>query len=436
MTVLPLSARAAEDARRPSAAQPVDYMVVVTGGELLTGIYADGHTYFLTRTLRPLGLRCVGSMSVDDRRADVLDALKFASRKAALVIVTGGLGPTNNDITRQTLAEFTGIPLAEHPEVIEHMERRFGVPRDRLRANLRRQTQVPTRGGYLRNRNGTAVGLIFETDDTVIAALPGPPRELQSMVRDELVPYLSRRFGTRQPGCSLTLRFAGLGQSQVDQTLKDHVPLPADVTLTSQFENGRVDFTFLLPEDNEQNRARLDELKRGILQHLGQYVYAEDESSLEQRILALLGESAGTLALVEAGSGGSLFTGFGGLEATRRRLTGDFVAPAEDKLRQMLRVPAAQWVSATASEARVRLLAAAASELTGSPWIVAVGELQPADNGAAYVEVVFRSPNGTLECVRTRTGGSDPSARARLATQVLDQLRRRLIAYGKKCPAD
>jgi len=135
--------------------QPVRYVVVVTGGELLAGAYADGHTHFLTRTLHPLGLQCVGSVSVDDKKADIEEALRFAATKAALVIVTGGLGPTDNDVTRETLSEFTGIALAEHPDVLQAMEARFGIPRDQLRANLRRQTRVPTGGAYLKNSSGT-----------------------------------------------------------------------------------------------------------------------------------------------------------------------------------------------------------------------------------------------------------------------------------------
>jgi nicotinamide-nucleotide amidase len=241
---------------------------VVTGGELLSGVYADGHTHFLTRTLRPLGLQCVGSMSVDDNEADMKAALRFASGKAPLVIVTGGLGPTDNDITRRALSDYTGIAMKEQPDVLKEMGRRFRTSPEELRANLRRQTQVPARGTYLKNSNGTAVGLVFESSDAVIVALPGPPRELQGMVRDELVPYLSRRFGTRLPGRSLMLRFVGLGQSRIDQTLKDHVPLAPDITVSSQFEGSRVDFTFSLPHDTPRERARLDELKQKIVPHL------------------------------------------------------------------------------------------------------------------------------------------------------------------------
>jgi molybdenum cofactor synthesis domain-containing protein len=144
----------------PRPAQPTRYMIVVTGGELLSGVYPDGHTYFITRSLHPLGLQCVGSMSVDDKQADLKEALRYATDKAALVIVTGGLGPTDSDITRETLSDFTGIALKEHPDVLRDMARRFRVSPAQLRPNLRRQTQVPTRGTYFKNLNGTAVGLV------------------------------------------------------------------------------------------------------------------------------------------------------------------------------------------------------------------------------------------------------------------------------------
>ena len=148
------------------------YMIVVTGSELLSGAYPDGHTYFITKTLRPLGLECIGSMIVDDERTDIEEALRYATDKADLVIVTGGLGPTDNDITRETLSDFTGIALKEQSDVLRHMAQRFHVPPDQLRANLRRQTQVPANGTYFRNTEGTAVGLVFNAARSVIVALP------------------------------------------------------------------------------------------------------------------------------------------------------------------------------------------------------------------------------------------------------------------------
>ncbi|MBN2475200.1 MAG: CinA family protein [Pirellulales bacterium] len=416
---------AGDDSAPGRSQQSLDYMIVVTGGELLSGVYPDGHTHFLTRTLQPLGLHCVGSMCVDDKPLDLQEAIQFALGKAPLVIVTGGLGPTDNDITRETLSEFTRIALKEHPDVLQAMSRRFGVPPDQLRDNLRRQTRVPVAGTYLKNSNGTAVGLVFEPAQGVIVALPGPPRELQTMARNELVPYLSRRFGTRLPGCAVTLRFVGLGQSQIDETLKSHVSWPPGVTLCSQFEGGRVDFTFSLPDDTPRDRARLEKLKQQILTHLGDSVYACGDATLEQHVIELLATRGETLVLAEVASGGGLAAGLSAPEGAGQVLAGAYVALSEQALRRLLGVADEPWTAAPTSAQRVKLLASAAAGATQSNWAVAVGQSEEDDAGNRFVEVVLKSPGG-LESRRVRVGGSGELARQRLATQLLDQLRRKL----------
>jgi nicotinamide-nucleotide amidase len=409
-----------------SATQPVRYMIVVTGGELLSGAYPDGHTYFITKTLRPLGLLCVGSMCVDDKQDELKDALRFAASKSALIIVTGGLGPTDNDITREALSDFTKIKLKEHPDVLRDMSRRFRVSPARLRSNLRRQTQVPTRGTYFRNPNGTAVGLVFESDQDVIVALPGPPRELQAMVSNELVPYLSRRFGTRLPGCSLILRFVGLGQSQIDQTLEDNVPLTPDITVSSQFQGGRVDFTFSLPDDTPRNRSNLQELKKKIIKHLGEYVYSDDNTSLEEHVINLLESKGATIALAEAGSGGTLTAALSSADGAKRTLAGAFVAPTVEQLHHLLPVSNDNSTGSTSRSQTIKLLASAAANATKSQWAIAVGEVRRDESGAGYVEVAFKLPDGRLQSRKIRLRGSGQSARLRLSTQIQDQLRRRL----------
>jgi nicotinamide-nucleotide amidase len=401
-------------------------MVIVTGGELLEGAYADGHTWFITRTLHPLGLHCIGSMCVDDKRADIEEALRFAAGKVPLVIVTVGLGPTDNDITRETLSDFTGITLKEHAEVLRSMAERFKTDPNSLRANLRRQTQVPASGTYLRNSTGTAVGLVFEKPDIVIVALPGPPRELQPMVRDELVPYLSRRFGTRLPGSSLTLRFVGLGQSEIDQRLKEHVTLPTDVMTSSQFQGGRVDFTFTLPDDTPQGRVRLQELKQQIVKYLGDNIYGEGDISLEQHVVNLLAKRGKKLAMAEAGSGGNLAAALSTADDAAKVLAGAYTAPTADTLRQLLRVPDDDWAAGTSSRQKVECLAAAVSRATESQWAIAVGEVSRGENDAGYVDAALKLPDGRIESRRIQLRGAGELARENLCTQLLDQLRRNL----------
>lgn len=410
----------------PAPEKAVDYAIVVTGRELLVGAYADSHTQFLTKTLRGLGLHCLYSISVDDGFEDIAEAVRSAFAKVPLVIVTGGLGPTENDVTRQALSECTGVPLQEHEEILRDMERRIGVPRDQLRANLRRQSQVPARGTYLKNASGSAAGLVFDLGDKVVVALPGPPRELQPMVRDTLVPYLSRRFGTRLPGSSLTIRFVGPGQSQIDQTMKEHAPLPPGVLVSSQFEGGRVDFTFSLPDDNAENRSRLDELKQKTTECLGDYIYAYDETTtLEQHVLTLLEQRQATLAITEAGSGGTLAAALDGVEGAERLLLGAYVARTNERLRNLLRVPDDKWSAAAAPIDKARLLATELAAATSAQWAIVVGDAQRDERGAPSVEVVFRHPDGRLENQRFGLRSGE-AGRSHLTTQLLDQLRRRL----------
>jgi len=391
----------------------LDYRIVVTGGELLEGVYPDAHTHFLTRTLHPLGVRCIGSMIVDDVREQMLEALCFATNGVGLVIVTGGLGPTPNDITRETLSEFTAIPLREQPEVVEAMARRMKQPKEQLRANLRKQAQVPTRGTYLKSANGTAVGLVFEMDSVVIVALPGPPRELQPMVTNELLPYLRQRFGVRPWGASLTLRFVGVGQSQISQTIKDSVTVPPEMAITSLFEGSRVDFTFSLPSDTPSAKATLAKLKEQLLSKLGDYFYADDGSSLEEVVLAKLQAVGGTLALAEVGTGGLVAAQLNRVAIAPKVLAGQFAAPTEQILAQLLQVRSssgpAEWALAVA-------------ERTGSPWALAVGAPQGTDGGK-WALAALKCPDGKLTTVRLAVRGSD-DARAHMVTQLLDFLRR------------
>ncbi len=396
----------------------LDYAIIITGEELLRGVFPDAHTCFITRTLHPLGCHCVNSTTVDDKVVDIQEALGLATKKVRLVIVTGGLGPTVNDVTRGALAEFTGIELREQPDVLAEMERRFKTPRDQLRANLRRQATVPVSGTYLKNSNGTAVGLVFEWGDKVIVALPGPPRELQPMVKNELVPYLTKKFGVRSPGSSLTLRFVGAGQSLIDQTMREHVPLLPGVTVGSQFEGGRVDFTFMLPGDSPEDRKRLQWLAAQIREHLGEYIYAEDDTSLEAHVARALLARGAKLTLIEIGSGGRLAASLAGLSETARLLRAAYVAPDGDAMRQLLKIGG----PSKGSQDDLKALAAT----VGGEWTLVIGEVSMDNAGARLCEVLFHLGGERWEFVRVPVQGSGETAHANLVTQIWDRLRRLL----------
>ncbi len=403
--------------------EPIDYTIVVTGTELLAGAYPDAHTVFITRTLHPLGLRCVMAMLVDDSAEEIQKAVRLGLDRGPLVIVTGGLGPTEDDVTRQALSELTGIALREQPTLLAAMARRFNTPVDQLRANLRIQTEVPIRGGHLDNMHGTAAGLIFETDRGLIVALPGPPRELQPMVREKLLPYLTEKLGVRGVGGLLKVRFVGIGESAVSETLDRLVPIPDDVTVGSLFEGMRVDFYLSLPGAAPEDLARLDRLKEQILAHLGDYVYATGTASLESHVAALLAERQERLGLAEVGSGGSVAAALGGADVAADALAGAYSAPTAEQLRRLLGLPVEQDASDAAATER---LAGRLAELTGADWAVCVGPVREDASGGPYVEVVIRQPDGGIDRLPVRMRGPRDLVRYNLTTQLLDLLRRRL----------
>lgn len=404
----------------------LDYAIVVTGEELLQGVYADGHTQFITRTLMPLGGHCVWSLTVDDRPEDLKQALEFVLRRARLVVVTGGLGPTLNDITRQTLSEFTGIPLVESPELVAEMERRFGTPADKLRANLRRQCLVPRKGTWLPNPFGTAAGLVFEHDDYVLIALPGPPRELQPMLRDHVIPYLEKKYGVRSLRSSITLRFVGIGQSQIEQAIRDGALVPSDVWVSTQFEGGRVDYTFSLPEDNQTNRARLRDLARRVRQVLGEHIYAEGTTTLEERVVQLFKARSIRLVIVEIGSAGRLTAALSQAAGATEVVMASYVALTEQQMRVLLNVPEARWPAAGGPGDRLRCIAEIAKERTGADWAIAVGPIHT-DQGTGGEALV-----GAGDLVREwqtqkfPAHGKGELVQANLVTHVLAKVRRQL----------
>jgi nicotinamide-nucleotide amidase len=238
------------------------------------------------------------------------------------------------------------------------------------------------------------------------------------MVERELVPFLRTRFSVRPPGSTLTLRFVGLGQSQISQTLQDHMKLPPGLVMTSQFDSGRVDFTFALPGQAEADKQWLAELGRTMRNLLGDNLYADDDSTLEAQTLRAFARRGLTLALIEIGSGGHIASSLAGTIGFDRVLLGSIVAPSEASLRQIL------GVGDSTATGGPRESAHAARDRCRADVIVII-ELQglvPGESGNVRVTWV---DGGYRE---TQFPGTDasPGSRAVLTTRVIDWLRRQV----------
>lgn len=415
------AAASVEGASRES----LDYFIIVTGSELLQGVYADQHTQFITRTLGPLGYRCLGSMSIGDARTDLYQALDFARRKAPLILTTGGLGPTSQDITRKVLSDYTDIALAEHPGALTDLKRRYGGAQGILRPVLRGQALAPEKGTYLPNPNGTAVGLVFDDGQPVIVALPGPPRELRPMVRNELVPWLSERFGLRKVGHSLTMRFAGIGQSSIDRVIRDHLKLPEELAVWSSFNSNRVDITFSFPGNTPRELKRLRALQDQLLQHVGEYMYSDAGASLEDRIWRLLQQKGVSLVLGEIASGGAVSSSLLAGQGESARFAGAYAAGSPQALNRLLGGAGAAG-SEPSPERLASGLARRAAEKEDGAWGLVVGPVGVDQSGAASVWISAGSVGTGFSSRRINVRKGRRLRRDRLVTHALDLLRREL----------
>jgi nicotinamide-nucleotide amidase len=393
---------------------PTDYTLVVTGGELLTGAIRDAHTPFITRNLLPLGLHCVQVIVVDDTPADLELSLKQAASRSSLILTTGGLGPTANDLTRQALSQFNHIQLKENQEVLEELSRRFEKPVHQLPDNIRRQATVPAQGGFLPNERGTAVGLIFQSTNLTCIALPGPPRELQPMVENHLVPWLRTRLGLPHEGPSLTIRFVGIGQSAIANTLSEYQLLPPNVISTSTFEGGRVDFSFSLKEDSAAARTTIQSIVEGLTRYLGNHIYSTAGDSLEKVAWETMRPAGGTIVIAEAQQ--PLLAG-----AFARYLQGKAAhltclsANNLNNLADLLQIP-----SAPSENPNIQAIGQAARTLTRAEWVIVVGE-SPATDQPEHI--LIGHPDGRWLSWEIPSRESPETGKPNLVNTVLNRLR-------------
>ncbi len=396
---------------------PTNYFIVVTGGELLEGVYPDSHTSFITRALLKLGLRCVGSMIVDDNRDDIISALSYATNKTSLIIVTGGLGPTANDITRDTLSEFTKIELRENPQLIEQIEKRFNLKKDNLKQNLIKQTFTPVKGGYLKSSYGTAAGLVFDMDKCQIIALPGPPSELQPMVNDELLPFLKRKYGIHPLNNSVTVKFIGIGQSQIDDTLRNKIKIDSDIIMTSIFDGSRVDFTFSLPGNNQQDTIRLQQIVQKLKEYFGDSIYSTNGESFEAVVASHL--KGYKLRLADAcGACFKIQTS----EAFRELVDGCYAAPDFERLKNLIGIPVEDWNGLNSANDKTDYIAAHLSKTPKNILSICAGEPMKSNSGYT-VWIAIKSADFNENFSLNLRDLSERNLSS-ITTQILDHLRR------------
>lgn len=273
--------------------------ILNTGSELLLGHVVNTHLSWLGRELFSLGLRIERQVTVPDGSV-IREALAQALERSDLVVVTGGLGPTSDDVTREAAAELLNRPLLPDASVRAELDAFFARLGKTPTENNFRQALVPQGAVVLPNPNGTAPGLVLEEKGKIVVLLPGPPRELKPMWTDAFVPWLRGRVN----GPALRERcwtIVGIGESRVAATIEEEVLKIAAFEVGYCARPGEVDFRLIA---SGQNIPLLDEASDLVRAKFGDAIATEDHESLEACVVRLASEKKLTIATAESCTGG------------------------------------------------------------------------------------------------------------------------------------
>jgi len=278
--------------------------IIAVGSELLTPDKIDTNSLFLTEELNKLGIEIVRKTVVGDDRALLLEAFRDAVNRVPLTIASGGLGPTEDDLTRETVEELLGRRLVRNDAIVRAIEARFrSFGRVMPDTNIR-QAMVPEGAEPLDNPRGTAPGLWLEDRERTISLLPGPPRELKPMFREQILPRLQRRISSVRM-YHRELRVTGLGESHVDSLAGPVYTRYPEVQTTVLASPGEVQIHLRMwTEDSAHADALFTDIERGLDLALTDRIFSRDSSPLEEVVARELLKQNATIAAAESCTGG------------------------------------------------------------------------------------------------------------------------------------
>ncbi|MEE9292742.1 MAG: molybdopterin-binding protein, partial [Acidobacteriota bacterium] len=277
--------------------------LIAIGTELLDPWHLDTNGAYLTRQLGTIGIAVRFRTVVGDDPDDLTDVFRIALGRSDLIIATGGLGPTIDDRTRETVAALLGRPLEERAGIVADLETRYAQIGLGLSEGARRQASVPRDAVVLPNRRGSAPGLLIREGKATIALLPGVPAEMREMVVDSLLSRLesgSTRIAYR------TLLIAGLTESEVDRRLDPVAKNAAGIGWTILASPGQVSIHLSEPVKGGEEATRIAVTETEIRRILGDRLFAVDNETMEGVVGRLLHDSGGTLAVAESMTGGGV----------------------------------------------------------------------------------------------------------------------------------
>ncbi|MBU3207947.1 competence/damage-inducible protein A [Clostridium algidicarnis] len=280
--------------------------IIAVGTELLLGDILNTNAQFLSKELAILGIEVYHQTVIGDNGERLLEAFDEAFKRCDVVITSGGLGPTKDDITKEMAAKYFGKELTLNEEELKNIEKYFNKTGKKMTENNRKQAYFPKDDIILKNNNGTAPGAIMKGENGgVIIVLPGPPKELIPMFKESVVPYL--RNTTDSTLYSKVLRLFGIGESTMEDEIKDILESQTNPTVAPYAKELDLILRITSKAKNEEEAKKLIEpLEKQIRQRLPQYIYGENDDTLESVVGEKLIKENLTISSAESCTGGML----------------------------------------------------------------------------------------------------------------------------------
>ncbi|MEC7415014.1 MAG: competence/damage-inducible protein A [Bacteroidota bacterium] len=316
--------------------------LITIGDEILIGQIVNTNSVFLAKALNDIGIEITQITSISDKKDDIIGALKLSEKRAKLVILTGGLGPTSDDLTKQTLCSYFNDKLIENKEILDHIEEIFKkYVTTPINEQNRKQALLPSKAKIFKNNYGTASGMWFEKNGQVIISLPGVPFEMKSLMTNEVIPKLQNHF-TRPFIVHKTIITYGLGESAIAEIISIwENSLPDDLKLAYLPNLGRVRLRISgKGPDRKSINDKIDKEIEKLLPLIKDiFVGYEDVSSFEEKIQAQFLLKNKTLSLAESCTGGEISARLAKVPGASKYFVGSIISYQTQSKSDLLSVP-------------------------------------------------------------------------------------------------
>ncbi|NGP44066.1 competence/damage-inducible protein A [Bacillaceae bacterium SIJ1] len=279
--------------------------IIAVGSELLLGQITNTNAQFLSKELAEIGVNVYYHTVVGDNPDRLRAVLMEAEKRADLILFTGGLGPTKDDLTKEVIGRHLGCPLVHDEKALRYIENYFTSIGREMTPNNRKQALVLEGATVLENRTGMAPGMALQKNNRVYMMFPGPPNELKPMVIHSAIPYLTTHYLDVERIESRVLRFTGIGESQLEHELDDLLTQQTNPTIAPLAKPGEVTLRLTVKEKDPQRAAEmLDACEKSITDRVGEYLYGYGETTLEEAVMDKLLSRERTVAAAESLTGG------------------------------------------------------------------------------------------------------------------------------------